>query len=131
MPDEKLEGRGSSQLAKMIKNLGYNKDIDILLAVVTSPPPALKIKVDGMPIELDKDDLIVAERLTKHKRTVTITKTLSGSININNGATQDLTSLEFEADLNFDDELKSGDRVIVSEVADGQMYIILDRAVSY
>jgi hypothetical protein len=119
-------------LSTIIKRFGYNKDVDVLLATVTSDPPDLKIKVDNMSIELDKDDLIVSEHLTKHTRKVKMTSTsVVDSMTNVSSHTHDITSLIVEADLEYDDTLKTGDRVIVVEVVESQSYLILDRAVSY
>ncbi|MEW9697938.1 DUF2577 family protein [Paenibacillus sp. SI8] len=107
-----MEGSGIGQLAQVIKRLGYNDFDRFEFATVTSPPPAIRIKIDNMKIELDASDVVMAECLTAHNRTVSI-----------NGAS-DVT-------LAFKDELKTGDRVIVVSVNDGQSYAILDRAVTY
>lgn len=135
LPDKKFEGSGGTQLAMLMKHLGYNKDVDFQLATVTSAPPALKIKVDNMEkIELDNGDLIVAEHLTNHSRKVTITSSSVTETMTQAGYTphvHDITSMTIEADLAFNDELKVGDRVIVVEIAEGQTYVILDRAVTY
>lgn len=135
MLPEKLEGSGGTQLAMLMKSLGYNKDVDFQLATVTSAPPDLKIKVDNMEkIELDKDDLIVAQHLTKYTRKVKLTSTSVTDAMTSAGYTphtHDITSLVIEADLDFDDELKVGDRVIVVEIVEGETYVILDRAVTY
>lgn len=109
---ERLEGSGATRLIQLIRKHGYNKDVDIELGTVTSSPPDIKIQIDNMKMELDRDDLIVARYLTKHKR----------QIRINGGET-----LELE----YQDELKIGDRVIVASVKKGQLYIVLDRAVLY
>jgi len=55
----RLEGSGASKLVQLVREIGYNKDVDIELATVTAPPPNLKIKVDNMSVELQKDDLVV------------------------------------------------------------------------
>lgn len=110
--NERLEGTGASQLVQLIRRIGANTDVTIELATVTSPPPALRIKVDGMKIELESDDLIVAERLTAYSRTVTL----------NDGEPVTLA---------YGDELLAGDRVIVASVNSGQLYVILDKAVVY
>jgi HSP20 family molecular chaperone IbpA len=109
---ERLEGGGAVRLIQLIQRYGYNKDVDFELATVTSPPPDIKIKVDNVNIELDRDDLIVAQYLTKHKR----------QVKIDGGAT---------VELEFQDELKVGDRVIVANVKNGQLYIVLDKAVMF
>jgi HSP20 family molecular chaperone IbpA len=113
MTKERLEGSGAKRLVQLMRQHGcYNKDVEIELATVTSAPPNLKIKVDNMKVELDRDDLIVAQSITKHKR----------QVKIDGGAT---------VDLEYQDELKVGDRVIVANVKNGQLYIVLDKAVMY
>jgi hypothetical protein len=75
-------------------------------------PPGLRVQIDGMKFPLEADDLIVAESLTQHERTVSI----------NGGA---------DATLTFKDELKVADRVILASLNGGQNYVIIDRAVTY
>ncbi|OQP06851.1 hypothetical protein B1690_05945 [Geobacillus sp. 46C-IIa] len=104
-----MEGNGAVRLIQLMRQHGYNKDISIELATVTSPPPNIKIRVDNMKIELDKDDVIIAQHLTKHKR----------QVRINGGTT---------VELEHQDELKVGDRVIVASDRD-QVFYIIDRAV--
>jgi len=59
--NERLEGDGAARLIQLMRQYGYNKDVDIELATITNAPPDLKIKVDNMKVELDRDDLIVAQ----------------------------------------------------------------------
>ncbi|MED4971314.1 DUF2577 family protein [Parageobacillus toebii] len=106
-----MEGNGAVRLIQLMRQHGYNKDVSIELATVTSPPPNIKIQVDNMKIELDKDDVIIAQYLTKHKRQVRI-----------NGDTT--------VELEYQDELKVGDRVIVASDRD-QVFYIIDRAVMF
>lgn len=106
-----MEGNGAIRLIQLMRKHGYNKDLSIELATVTSPPPNIKIQVDNMKIELDKDDVIIAQYLTKHKR----------QVRINGGTT---------VELEYQDELKAGDRVIVASDRD-QVFYILDRAVMF
>ncbi|MFT4413183.1 DUF2577 domain-containing protein [Fredinandcohnia humi] len=148
MNEERLVGTGASQLVQLIQKFGYNKDVDVELATVTAPPPNLKIKIDNMNVELEKDDLVVAQHLTKHKRRLTIKGTNSNLVSSSvidsmtqNGSgphTHDITSLTIQgnltvtdAEIEFLDELKAGERVIVASVDNGQLYIVLDRAVMY
>ncbi|MNU66647.1 hypothetical protein D3C71_559670 [compost metagenome] len=160
---ERFEGSGASQLVQLIRAIGYNSDVSIELATVTSPPPELKIKVDHMNVELEKDDLIVAQSLTKHKRTISLKSSGGTKISASSpplpapptglkvGVTMvqmppgphdhplSFTSLDLsdadqtieEAELEFVDELKKDDRVLVAGIQQGQFYIILDRAVMY
>jgi len=150
---ERIEGSGASQLVQLIRAIGYNADISVELATVTSAPPKLKIKVDHMNLELEKDDLIVAHCLTKFTRQVKLKSSGKAKISASGlgiSSTQTLTlssgtgELEFltfglssanfetgEAELEFNDELKEGERVIVAGIHQGQTYIILDRAVMY
>ncbi|UYO03011.1 DUF2577 domain-containing protein [Paenibacillus sp. PSB04] len=154
---ERIEGSGASQLVQLIRAIGYNSDMSIELATVTAAPPELKIKVDHMNIELEKDDLIVAQSLTKYKRKVNLkseSKTKVSATNMNPevppfnfdpGAVFvgqgkisftgiNVSSADFsteEAELEFIDELEEGDRVVVAGIQQGQIYIILDRAVMY
>ena len=103
---ERLEGNGAARLIQLMRQHGYNKDVDIELATVTSAPPNIKVKIDNMNIELDHDDLIVAQSLMKHKR----------QVKINGGTTS-----EFENQ----DELEVGDRIIVAAVKNDQLFIVL------
>lgn len=158
-----MEGSGSVRLINLIKKHGYNKDLSVSLATVTSGFPEFKIQIDGMKIELDKDDVIIAEHLTKHKRIMTIRKRTdprfaSGysrefnslisvkSTNVNESMsvegyvshTHDISSLELndiqnsftfeDVEIEYQDELKKGDRVIVVSDND-QEYYVIDRAV--
>lgn len=153
---ERIEGSGASQLVQLIRALGYNSEITFELATVTADPPELKIKVDHMNVELEKDDLIVVQSLMKHKRTVNLvskggTKIFADSLVPNNPPYSfklnfiyagqgtltvsgvDLSSADQtieKAELEFTDELKKDDRVIVVGINQGQTYIVLDRVVT-
>ena len=145
----RITGSGSSKMVQLIREIGKNVEITVELATVTNPPPELKIKIDNMDVELEKEDLVVAEYLTEHKRKVNI-ETENYEItseNINEEMSEegdpshehDITSLELEngnlkieeAEIKFLDELEVGDRVIVAGVNHGQLYYIFDRAVTY
>lgn len=148
---ERIEGSGASQLVQLIRKIGYNSEITFELATVTAKPPDLKIKVDHMNVELEKDDLIVAQSLTKYTRKANLStenKAEISSSSISQSSTLTLSqgtgSIKFlsfgmdsakfvakEIELEFIDELKEGDRVIVAGIHQGQTYIILDRAVMY
>lgn len=138
------EGGTYTRFIQLMKQHGYNKDVDFLLGTIASSPPNLRVKLDGMSIELEKDDVIVAEHLTKHKRKIRITSsTVSLSKKKDEGATSEelsgaykhahdvsITNGNFsatEAEIEYLDELKAGERVLVAEIENGQQYVILDR----
>lgn len=154
---ERIEGSGASQLVQLIRTIGYNSEITFELATVTSAPPQLKIKVDHMNVELEKDDLIVAQSLTSFKRKINLTSKGKTAISVTNPnaplppfyfnptfnyggqgvlyfSALSISSADQtieEAELEFLDELKKDDRVIVVGINQGQTYLILDRAVMY
>ncbi|QQE73150.1 DUF2577 domain-containing protein [Brevibacillus composti] len=140
----RLEGSGVSQLKQMIARIGYNRFDRLELATVVSPPPDLRIRIDNMALDLEADDLVVAEHLTRHKRIVTITheelaeRDLGDKIERDGLDTDDMVEgnpiTEYRhayVELTFEDVLKPGDRVIVASMNDGQAYLILDRVVMY
>lgn len=104
------EGSGISQLAQMIRKHGYNDFDRFELATITSITPT-RVQVDGMKIELDAFDIVIAEHLTEHIRTVSI-----------NGG--DDTEMIVRTPLNV------GDRVIVASMSGGQTYVVIDKAVT-
>ncbi|RED57167.1 DUF2577 family protein [Cohnella lupini] len=63
---------GVSKLYQAIKKVGYNKDVDLEFARVTAGYPDIRIRVNNMPIDLDKDDFFICERLTEHERPLAI-----------------------------------------------------------
>lgn len=147
---DRIEGTGASQLVQLIRKLGHNDYDRFELATVTSAPPNLRIKIDGWPVELEGDDLVVARRLTRHKRKVTITGTSNTNVSTvapsqtaggtypAGDPTNSIDFAEFtianaditvtEAEIEFLDELAVGDRVIVASANEGQRYYILDWA---
>jgi hypothetical protein len=144
-----LEGTPFSRLRQQMAKYGYNKDVDIVLGTVTSPPPALKVRIDNEPIELEAEDLIVSQHLTDYQIpfTASITKAkyesapagtlndqyvdVSGQYALQK---EDYKSLDFtfdEGTITLKNALKNGDRVILAECENGQTYVVLDRAVKY
>ncbi|MDN4069711.1 DUF2577 domain-containing protein [Paenibacillus vini] len=107
LSDEYIGHSGAAKLRHVIKQLGYNKDVDVEFATILAPLPDIRVKLDGQSFELDADDLIVCEHLTEHKRQAEI----NGSI----------------VEITFKDALKPGDRVVIVSYFAGQQYVILDR----
>jgi hypothetical protein len=102
------EGSAGSKLRSLIKRVGANTDTRFEFGTITSASPYFSVLVDGMKIELDADDCVVAEHLTEHTRTVTI-----------GGGTA--------SEMVVSSALTVGARVIVAQINDGQTYVILDR----
>lgn len=138
------EGGWQTGMVALMKKAGYNRDTDFEFGTVTSPPPNLKIKLDGMQTELEADDLLVLEHLTRHERIATIEHRENADRNVGDGTVKDIldtddlqapyTSFTYSnVLLRFEDVLKVGDRVIVAsrEHNTGADYIVLDRVVSY
>lgn len=141
---ESFQGSPASQIIQIIRCVGYNDFDRIELATVTSPPPNLRIRIDDMAIELEADDLVVAEHLTRHKRIVTITHEELAERDLGDKIVQDgldtddmvegnpITEYRHSyVELTFEDVLKAGDRVIVASMNGEQTYLILDRVVMY
>lgn len=136
---DRIEGSGASKLVQLIRQIGYNDFDRLELATVTSPPPDLRIKIDNMPIELEADDVLVAEYLTRHTRIVTIKHEQDAERDVgdtvpfpkDNDSDGDLYRKLSYVELQFEDVLKAGDRVLVSSMNDGQSYVILDRVRKY
>ncbi len=136
---DRLEGDGFSQLRQVVAEVGRNDYDKLELATVTAPPPALRIKIDNMALELEADDLVVAEHLTRHTRIVTITHEQDAERDVgdtepkprDNDSSGSLAWAHSYIELRFEDVLKPGDRVLVSSMNDGQTYVIKDRVVTY
>jgi hypothetical protein len=127
MKQQRFEGDGAARLIQLIRHHGYNKDVDIELATVTAAPPNIKIKLDNTKLELGKGDLIVAESLLDHERVYSVEGgTVNGSVS-DGGTLQSLTVTNGK--LTIQSPLKVGDRVIVASIKDGQLYVVLDKAV--
>ena len=146
------EGNPYSKWNQLIRDKGYSKPVNIEIATVTATPPNLKITLDADGLTLDKDDLIVAEGLTRHVRTITFksasnirlaSASISGDTKSGGGpahthgydtialnAVQNDFAID-EAVIEYQDELKVGDRVIVACLDEDMVYVILDRAVWY
>lgn len=106
---------GSSPQAKLLEQIvrhGFNRELFIEQGVVVSELPDLKIEVAD-DIILEKDELIVAEHLTRHTRRV----------RINDSTTA--------VNLEYMDQLALGDRVIILSDDDTDEYFVIDRAVMY
>lgn len=134
-----------------IRGLNSMKLPDLMEAEVVSAPPELKIRLEGNDkLLIPKELIVVAEHLTKYKRKVTIknsgktkvdSKSISATMALNGYVAHDhpislftLKDSDFtleEGEVEFLNELKKGDKVIVLSFAGGQRFFILDRIVTY
>lgn len=146
---DELEGSWETRGVGLMRKFGYNKDVDVLLGTIIAPPPNICIRIDKSALELDKDDVIVAQHITNYNvpfsATVSKAKYESAPLGTLNGQYVDESgqyaeqkksyhSLGFTFDtgmLTIRNELKAGDRVIVAEIENGQRYVVIDRAVKY
>lgn len=114
-------------------NEGEEKAVRLEFATVQTPQPELSILIDGMTIPFGKDFLYVAEGVSRHKRIATITheqdveRDVGDTIPFPKGKDSDgdLYRKLAYVELQLEDVLKPGDRIVVASV-DSQ-YVILDR----
>lgn len=124
-------------IRKEILKTMKNEYTGIELGTVTAPFPELAVKVDNMKVELKKQDLIVCERLARNTRTVSLTSQPGQQRDTGDGISAvDANSfgqpVSFShVQLDSEDLLKPGDRVLIEAVPGGQKYIIIDRVVQY
>ncbi|MEH6940929.1 DUF2577 family protein [Bacillus sp. JJ722] len=143
-----LEGDAYSQFAQLMKVNGYNKPIDIIFGTVVSPPPNIEITLDsaGSDFILDKDDILVMEHLTRHKRIATISHTENATRQLGDKTAIDYCEGDLlnddlaapntafkmnNVELQFEDVLKEGDRIIVAWLDEQDYAVILDRLTRY
>ena len=133
----KVSGSGGAKLAQVIGKYGYNRDTDIGLATVVSPPPNLTVFMHELGMELDAEDLVIAGSLVP--RTVSVDISVDTSDNgshthsLTTGGTARSAGTHNHnvtiTEINVVDELKEGDTLIVAYVEDSQLYVVLDKAV--
>ena len=127
--------------------------LGIELGTVTAPPPNLRIKLDHMPVEVQKEDLIVCEYLLRHERIVSIEHEDEAERNLGDKVVEATASGEaiITSKVNqysplqstylwmlgqhkylkqtYEDVLKPGDRVAVMALPGAQKYLVWDRVV--
>lgn len=123
------------------RTFNSKKPVEYMEAEVVQDPPELKIRLNGNDKQIIPKELIVlSEYVTNHKREIKLTGKLDFSGGVAGGNTTNDTivsvSLEkgdafFEGEIEFMNELKVGEKVIVSRLQGGQKFIILDRQKSY
>lgn len=118
--------------------------VGIQVGTVTKPLPDIEIQVGA--IELDRTMLIFSRDVLPHKRKFNLTTSYTdpkvvGSLQLKTESApiDPIVSLTLEtkedgtstAEIEFVDELKVGDEVIVMAAQDQQTYYVIDRAVKF
>lgn len=106
-----VEGNSFSNLLKLMKEQGYNKDVALVVAKVVQPSP-LVVDMGDFSIYESDGDMFIAETLKTHKRNIQIS---SDEVNINEGVLTILTPLQ------------AGDKVYV--LMDKDDFYVLDKVV--
>ncbi|MBX6361378.1 MAG: hypothetical protein IRZ03_15025 [Acidobacterium ailaaui] len=65
----KIEGDGHSKLVQLIREIGYNRDIDVKFATITSVSP-FRVRLDGDNFDMEPEELILTERLAESQKYV-------------------------------------------------------------
>ena len=144
----RYEGDSYSKLRQMMSRAGDKPaGVRIELATVVESPPNLKVRRDSDQLILEKDELVVAQHLTRHTRNVSINYEWNesrdlGDSSVTTGSRRnyivgqpDVTPYHsYDMDyayLTMQDVLKVGDRVLLACDDDNMVYYVLDRAVFY
>ncbi len=137
--------RAATWMAGEIKKRDNPVFIGIQIGAVSKPLPDIEIKV-GDAIELDKTQLVFTEHLLRHKRKFNLQTSYTdpkvvGSLQLKteSAPTDPIVKLTLEtkedgtstAEIEFVDELKVGDEVIIMAAQDQQTYYVIDRAVKF
>jgi len=118
----------------VVQTINASKPMSLSEGEVVNAPPNLKVKLlSNEKLILPKELLIVPQHLTNHKRTVKLNDTANGNASISNTQTSisDGTFNLSEGTLEFLDELKKGDKVLLAAFPGGQKFFILDRIITY
>lgn len=126
-------------LGQMIKKLSLesfnsSSPLQFFEGVVHSAPPNIQIKLKDNPkLIIPRKFIRISEHLTRHSRTVNISSSNITSSLSRSGDPEhahDVNSLSLNgATLNFTDELKKGDKIMVVAIQGGQSFFIIDRFV--
>lgn len=66
------EGGTYERMIRLFAEAGYNEGVSIMNAEVTREAPDIAIRIHGDPFDLEGDDIIVADHLLEHTRTMSI-----------------------------------------------------------
>ena len=105
----RLEGDAQSRLIQLMKIYGYNEEMKVFIAEVTSLNP-FAIHIDGDPEDIDMESLVVSQHLLPHELVVSL-----------DGGPEKVLTVHKTY-------LKVGDKAIVISYRDEQQYIVMDKA---
>lgn len=106
--------------------------LEFIEAEVYSAPPSIKLKLKGNDKLIIPSAFIrIPEHLTRHKRVANISSSYVSESMTSAGDpshTHNIRSVSLKnAEIEFIDELKKGDKVMVAAVQGGQSFFIIDR----
>lgn len=124
-------------LSQTIKKMAYEaimagNPLQFIEGEIHSPPPNIRLKLKNNPKLIIPSEFIrISEHLTRHKRTADISSSsVSGSTTSAGDPTHthNIQSITLRnAVIEFTDELKKGDKVMVAVIQGGQSFFIIDR----
>jgi hypothetical protein len=117
-----------------METINSSSPLQFMEGVVHSAPPNIQIKLKDNPkLVIPSKFIRVAEHLTRHSRTADISSSnISSSLSRAGDPqhTHSVNSLTLNnATINFTDELKKGDKIMVAAIQGGQSFFIIDRFV--
>jgi hypothetical protein len=106
--------------------------LQFIEAEVHSAPPNIQLRLkENTKLIIPKEFISVSEHLTRHKRIADISSSNIAESMTSAGYTahtHNITALTMkDAQIEFKDELKKGDRVMVAAIQGGQSFFVIDR----
>jgi|SRR5690625_3177270 len=120
-------------IKKMAKEaMDASSPLQFIEAEVHSAPPNIQIRLkDNKKLLIPSEFIRISEHLTRHKRTANISSSNISESMTSAGEkshTHNIQSLTLKnAEIEFVDQLKIGDKVMVAAIQGGQSFFIIDR----
>jgi Protein of unknown function (DUF2577) len=115
-----------------IEAVNANSPLQFIEGEVYSAPPNIQLRLkNNSKLVIPSEFIHIAEHLTRHKRAVNITSLNVGDLMTSAGDpehTHNIQSLSLKnAEIEFTDQLKKGDKVMVAAIQGGQSFFIIDK----
>lgn len=115
-----------------IEAVNANSPLQFIEGEVYSAPPNIQLRLkNNSKLVIPSEFIHIVEHLTRHKRTVNITSSNVGDLMTSAGDpehTHNIQSLSLKnAEIEFTDQLKKGDKVMVAAIQGGQSFFIIDK----